>query len=254
MEADEVYSTLNDKISDLQSKLDDNSSRFDALRSDLGDLKSAVVDMRSSLSNSGTGDLKSAVDRMQSDIQRLTDALGTTKSGIDTLQQANQKVLSDEEQYRQKFDAAYKQIDDANKKAADAAAAADRKLQDQQGLIGKLGSQAEDAAKTLTNLPDTVAGMARKAVDDGKKEILGIWESTKSDILGSISSLTTPLIKDAITTVKTEIKDEMKSVIYDQVKSMQDEERDKTPLVTRDELEDKIASLLKEIEARGAPR
>jgi chromosome segregation ATPase len=261
MEADEVYSTLSDKLSDLQSKLDDNSSRFDALRSDLSDLKSAVVDMKSGSGGSDISDLKSGLDRVQSDIAKINDALASMKSGVDTLQQATgSSSQSAADQFKANYDAALKQIQDTNKRIDDANAAADKKMQDQAGLIGKLGQQAEDAGKMLTNLPDTIGSIAQRAVDDGKKqvlsawedskkEILGVWSSTKDSIMGSLSSVTTPLIKEAIDNFRSEIKDELKNMIADQILQAADDAKHSTPVLTDDELDEKIEKIVKLMEA-----
>ena len=208
MEADEVYSQLNDKISELKDKIGEFQGTIDYLNSTLTQQKSAI-------------------DKTQSDIDRINSALNDLKSGA-----SNSKP-----------DNSQQGLDDLRKKIEDANAAAEKRYQDQQGLLGKLAAQADDAAKTLINFPDTAKAIATKAWEDGKKEILGIWESSKNDILNSLSSVTTGLIKEAKTSIKDEIKDELKSLIFDDVKEV---ETAKPAPLTEQELEVKIKTIVQE--------
>ena len=252
MEADEVYSRLSDRIASLESKVGDNASRFDALRSDLSDLKSSVIDMKSSSS----GDLRGAMDKLTADIQRINDTLATTRSGVDEAKQAAvQKAKEVEDKGRVDLEAIRKKIEDDND-------AAERKYQEQMGLFGKLGKQAEDAANMIGNFPDTFGKMATKAVDDGKKEILNQWEQSKKDILsvwedsknaitGSISNLTTPIIKEKLSeardSIKKEIKDDLHNLIFEQVQAEKKEEPKLGPLATmdKDDLETMVDKMVK---------
>lgn len=238
MEADEVYSNLSDKISSLQSKLDDNSSRFDAVRSDLSDLKSYVS------SNSGGSSkidsLASALDSLKSDVASLKDALNDLKSAGEGAKQSSQQGLLDQ----------MKRIEEAN-------AASERKFQEQQGLIGKLGQQAEEAGKMLVNFPETATAIAKKAMDDGKREILNVWEGSKKEILdiwdngkkeilNSVSSITTPIIKEYATSLKEEIKGDLKSMIFDEVKTAQEDKDSKAKPLDEDEIAKIVKRILKE--------
>ena len=222
MEADSVYSELNGKISDinykfsdissaisdLKSRLQDNSSRFDALRSDLNDLKSSVIDMKSSSS----GDLKGAMDKLTSDIQRINDTLSTMKTGVDEAKQtAITRAKEVEDKAKYDWEATEKKITAANE-------ASEKKYQEQAGFFLKLNKQAEDAVNMFAEFPNTIKSMATKAVDDGKKEILNIWDNSKRDMMDGMSSLVTGFIKDHVKAAKDEMKEEMKEFFYDEVR------------------------------------
>ena len=190
MEADDVFSQLSDKISSLTDRVSDLGSKLDSLQSNSGDSK--------------LSDLKSAVDKAQSDIQQINDTLNAMKSNVDSVKQAST-------QQTQPLLDQMKRIEDAN-------AAADKKYQDQQGLIGKLSAQAEDAAKMIVNFPDTAKTIANNAVEAGKKEILNIWESSKSDLLNLAASSVGKAVKDEVAAVKTDLKDEIVAYVTDQEK------------------------------------
>ncbi len=224
MEADEVYSQLSDKISGIGDKLSEYQGTIDSLQSSIRDQKSAV-------------------DKAQSDIDRINSALNDLKSGSGSSNQDNSQ------QTQGLFDQ-MKKIEEAN-------AASQKKWEDQQGLIGKLAAQADDAAKMIVNFPDTAKAIANKAWDDGKKEILNawesskkdildIWENSKKDILNSVSGITTPLIKEQLANVKTEIKDDLKSLIFDDVKEVQADAKSSQPAPLSDEeLTSKIRTVIK---------
>lgn len=217
MEADEVYSELGDKISALGDKLGEFQGTIDSLQSSITEQKSAL-------------------DKMQSDIEQINGALNDLKSGASSAKDDNsQQTLG---------------LDDLRKKIEDANAAAEKRYADQQGLIGKLAAQAEDAAKMLVNFPDTAKAIANKAWEDGKKEILSTWEDSKKDILNSVSNITTGLIKDAKSGIKDEIKDELKSLILDDVKDVEADAKSSQPAPLSDaDLEEKIRTIVKEVAA-----
>ena len=217
MEADEVYSELGGKISDIGDKLSEFQGTIDSLQSSFTELKSAL-------------------DKAQSDIGQINSALNDIKSGVSGSKDQDARQT-------QGLDDIRKQIEAAN-------AAAEKKWADQQGLIGKLAAQADDAAKMLVNFPDTAKAIAAKAWEDGKKEILNTWEDSKKDILNSISGITTGLIKDAKSGIKDEIKDELKSIIFDDVKDVQaDAKSSQPPPLTDEELEAKIKTILAQVSA-----
>ena len=169
------------------------------------------------------GDQKSAVSK--ADIDQINSALNDLKSGVNSAKQQQSQGLVDQ----------MKRIEDAN-------AASEKKWQDQQGLIGKLATQAEDATKMLGNMDNTMKDIASRAWQDGKKEILNIWESSKQDILNSVSSVTTGWIKDE----KKAISDEIKSDLLAQIGLEADKKKE--PL-TDAELDAKIRTIVKEIVA-----
>jgi uncharacterized coiled-coil protein SlyX len=233
MEADEVYSELNDKLSELKDKLSEFQGTIDSLNSTLTDLKSAT-------------------DKNRSDLDRLNDAvsqLGSSASGSkDQDSQQSQGLL------------------DLTKKIEEANAASEKRYQEQQGLVGKLAAQADDAAKMIVNFPDTAKAIANQAWQDGKKEILGVWDNTKKEILGSVSSLTTDLIKDAKsalkeeivgnfdetlkdfkTSVKTDIEDGVKSLVTDEVTKAQADAQAAQPAPLSDaDLDAKITAIVQQ--------
>ena len=215
MEADEVYSELGDKISGLTDKLSEFQSTIDSLQSSIRDQKTAI-------------------DKTQSDIDQINNTLNAMKSDAGNSKQDSAKQTQS--------------LFDLQKKIEDANAAAEKKWADQQGVIYKLSAQAEDAAKMLVNFPDTAKAIANKAWEDGKKEILGTWESSKADIMNSLSSVTTGLIKDAKTGIKNEIKDELKSLILDDVKDVETDAKSGAPM-TDDELETKVRGILTKVAA-----
>ena len=219
MEPDEVYANLSDKISALDGKLGDFAGRLDSLQSNSNE--------------SRFNDLKSAVDKAQADIQQINDALNAMKSGVDTLKQVNT-------QQTQSLDEQRKRIEDAN-------AASEKKWADQQGLVGKLAAQAEEAGKMLANIGDTTNSIVKKAWDDGKREILNTWEDSKKDILNSLSSVTTGLIKDAKDGIKSEIQDELKSLILDDVKSIDADAKSSQPDLSDEALEARIRKIMKQV-------
>lgn len=215
MEADEVYSALNDKISGIQDKLSEFQGTIDSLQSSIRDQKTAT-------------------DKAQADIDQINSALNDLKSGAGGSKQDNTQQTQS--------------IFDLQKKIEDANAISEKKWQEQQGLIGKLAAQAEDAAKTLVTFPDTAKAIANKAWEDGKKEILNTWEDSKKDILNSLSTITTGLIKDAKTGIKDEIKDELKSLILDDVKDVQTDAKAGQPApLTDEELTEKIKTIVKQV-------
>jgi uncharacterized coiled-coil protein SlyX len=233
MEADEVYSELNDKISDLKDKISEFQGTIDSLNSTLNEMKSAS-------------------EKDRSDIDKLNDMVNEIKSA------ASGSKDQDSQQSQGLFDLT-KKIEEAN-------AAAEKRYQDQQGLIGKLAAQADDAAKMIVNFPDTAKAVANQAWQDGKKEILGIWDNAKKEILGSVSGLTTDLIKDAMsalkpeilsefsdtlkdfrTAVKTEIEDGVKSLVQDEVKQAETDAQANQPAPLSDtDLEAKITTIVQQ--------
>ena len=231
MEADEVYSELNEKLSGIGDKLSEFQGTIDSLQSSISEQKSLL-------------------DKTRSDIDQINSALNSMKSDVSSAKQDNSQQTG---------------LFDLQKKIEDANAAAEKRYADQQGLIYKLSAQAEDAAKMLVNFPDTAKAIANKAWEDGKKEILngwedskkqllGAWEDSKKDILNSVSSLTTPLIKDAINdarnSIKSEIKDELKSLILDDVKDVQTEAKSDQPAPLSDsDLEAKIRTIASQVAA-----
>jgi uncharacterized coiled-coil DUF342 family protein len=240
MEADEVYSELNDKISDLKDKNSEFQGTIDSLNSTLNDLKSSA-------------------EKTRSDLDSLNDAVSELKS------RASGASTQDSQQSQGLLDITRK-IEEAN-------AAAEKRYQDQQGLIGKLAAQAEDAAKMAYNFPDTAKAIANQAWQDGKKEILGIWDDAKKDILGSISGITTDLIKDAKSAlkdellgnltdalkdlkgaIKSEIEDGVKSLVLDDVKQAEADAKASQPTPLSDaDLEAKIATIVQQqIAAKAA--
>lgn len=233
MEADEVYSDLNDKISELKDKLSEFQGTIDYLNSTLNEQKSDS-------------------EKTRSDIDRLNDAINEIKAG------ASGAKEQDSQQSQGLLDITRK-IEEAN-------AASEKRYQEQQGLIGKLASQADDAVKMMVNFPDTAKAIANQAWQDGKKEILGIWDDAKKQILGSVSSLTTDLIKDAKSAlkeeilgsftdtlsefknaVKTEIEDGVKSLVQDEVKQevTADQANQPAPLSDAD-LEARITAIVQQ--------
>jgi archaellum component FlaC len=216
MEADEVYSELSGKISELGDKLSEFQGTIDSLQSSISEQKGAL-------------------EKIQADIEQIKSALNDIKSGASSKQDTSQQAQG---------------LDDLRKKIEEANAAAEKKWNDQQGLIGKLAAQADDAAKTLINFPDTAKAIANKAWEDGKKEILNTWESSKNDIMNSLSTVTTGLIKEAKTGIKDEIKDELKSLILDDVKDVETEAKSSQPAPLSDEeLEAKIKTIVKQVAA-----
>lgn len=233
MEADEVYSELNDKLTAVNDKCSEFQGTIDSLNSTLNELKSSN-------------------EKNRSDLDSLNDALNAIKSG------AGSAKDQDAQQSRGLLDVT-KRIEEAN-------AAAEKRYQEQQGLIGKLAAQADDAAKMIVNFPDTAKASANQAWQDGKKEILGIWDDAKKEILGSLSGITTDLIKDAKsalkdeilgnftdtlkdfkTAVKSEIEDGVKSLVQDEVKQAETEGKAGQPAPLSDaDLEAKIASIVQQ--------
>lgn len=212
MEADEVFSNLSDKISTLDGKVGDFSGRIESLQSSLADLKGAA-------------------DKTQADIDQIKEALNGLKSGGDAIKQTATQTVSLMDQM--------KRIEDAN-------AASEKKYQEQQGLLGKLAAQADDAAKTFMNIGDTTNAAIKKAWDDGKKEILNTWDNSKKEILDSISTKTTQLIKDAKDGIKNEIKDDLKGLVFDDVKSVEADAKAAQPApLTDDEFEAKVRAIMK---------
>jgi hypothetical protein len=95
----------------------------------------------------------------------------------------------------------------------------------------------------LINFPDTAKAIANKAWEDGKKEILSTWETSKADIM-------TGLIKEAKTGIKDEIKDELKSLILDDVTQAQTDAASTQPKpLTDEELEAKITTIVNKVAA-----
>ncbi len=196
--------------------------------------------------------MKSANDETKSNLEKLSDALNDLKSG------SNGAKNQDSQQSQGLLDLT-KKIEDAN-------AAAEKRYQDQQGMLGKLAAQADDATKMMVNFPDTAKAIANQAWQDGKKEILGVWDDTKKQILGSVSSLTTDLIKDAKTAlrdeilgtftqtlsdfktaVKTDIEDGVKSLVTDDVKKADDDNKASQPAPLSDsDLEAKITAIVQQ--------
>jgi chromosome segregation ATPase len=209
MEADEVFSDLSPKISDLSDKCNALQGTIDSLQSSLQEQK-------------GTS------DKIQDDIQQIKTAVSDLKAGGSTPSEQNSQ------QTQGVFDR-LKSIEDAN-------AAAQKKYEEQQGLITKLSAQADDAAKTIMNFPDTAKAIANKAWEDGKKEILNIWEDSKKQLMNSLSDLTTKAIKDA----KQEITDGLQSLVLDDVKSVEDQ---KPPALTDAALEQKIREVMQKVSA-----
>jgi chromosome segregation ATPase len=217
MEADEVYSELGEKISGITDKLSEFQGTIDSLQSTISDQKSAL-------------------EKMQSSIDQINSALNDLKSGAGGSK-------DNDSQQKQGLDDLRKSIEAAN-------AASEKKFADQQGLLGKLAAQADDAAKTLINFPDTAKAIANKAWEDGKKEILSTWETGKADIMNSLSSITTGLIKEAKTGIKDEIKDELKSLILDDVTQARTDAASTKPApLTDEELEAKITTIVKQVAA-----
>lgn len=217
MEADEVYSELGDKISALSDKLGEFQGTIDSLQSSISDQKTAL-------------------EKIQSDMEQVNSAVNELKSGASGAKDDNTQQTQG--------------LDDLRKKIEDANAAAEKRWADQQGMIGKLAAQAEDAAKMLVNFPDTAKAIASKAWEDGKKEILSTWEDSKKDIMNSISSITTGLIKDAKSGIKDELKDELKSLIFDDVKDYETDQKSSQPQPLSDaDLEAKVRSIVKDMQA-----
>jgi septal ring factor EnvC (AmiA/AmiB activator) len=144
-----VYSVFGEKISGITDKLSEFPGTIDSLQSSISDQKSAL-------------------EKMQSSIDQINSALNDFEG-----QASGSK--DDDSQQKQGLDDLRKSIEAAN-------AAAEKKSANQQGLIGKLAAQADDAAKTLINFPDTTKAIANKAWEDGKKEILSTWETSESRI------------------------------------------------------------------------
>ena len=215
MEVDECYSELSDKISNLDSKIEDLGGKIDSLQSSSG--------------GSDVSDLKSALEKAQSDIQQLTDAVNALKAAAE----------GDKSSGEQKSEGLFDRL-----KAIEAAnAASDQRARDQAGLIGKLATQAEDAGKMIANFGDTTNAIVKKAWDDGKKEILNVWEDSKKDIMNSISNITTGLIKDA--------KADLKSLVFDDVKSVEADAKSGKPDLSDEAIEEKIRKILKEVQSGG---
>ncbi|HET7489800.1 MAG TPA: hypothetical protein VFJ85_17870 [Acidimicrobiales bacterium] len=181
MEADEVYSELNDKIGDVQSKVDE-------LQSTIGSLQSSIADQ------------KSAIDQINSVIKDLKPP--------------DNKPVDD-------LVTRLKAIEEAN-------AAAEKRAQEQAGLVGKLAAQVDDAAKTIGNFPETAKAIATKAWEDGKKEILNIWEDSKKQLMSSLSDYTTKAIKDAKKEVYEDVKNELWEMVLADVKKIEEEEKSKS--------------------------
>ena len=219
MEPDEVFSNLSEKLSALDDKISGVRDRLDSIQSSFGDQKSAV-------------------GKVQSDIDQINATLNDLKSGANTGKQDNSQQI-------QSLADKYKQIQDMN-------IAMSKQVTEEQGLVGKLAAQAEDAGKMLANMGDTTNAIVKKAWDDGKKEILSTWEDSKKDILNSVSSLTTGWIKDAQSRIKDEIKDELKSLILDDVKSAQADAKSSEPAAIDDAaLEAKIRKVMKQVAEGG---
>ena len=223
MEVDECYSDLSGKISDLSGKVDDLGGKIDSLQSASG--------------GSDVSDLKSALAKAQSDIQQLSDTVTALKAAADGAKSTG------DQQSQGVFDR-LKAIEAAN-------AASQKAAQDQAGLLGKLAAQADEAGKMIANFGDTTNAIVQKAWNDGKAEILNTWESSKKDIMNSISSITTGLIKDAKDGIKSEIQDGLKSMVLDDVKSAEADAKSSQPDLSDAAIEEKIRKILKEVQAGG---
>lgn len=105
---------------------------------------------------------------------------------------------------------------------------AEKKAEEQSGLLGKLANQVEDATKTIVDFPETAKTIATKAWQDGKKEILNVWEDSKKQLVNSLSDYTTKAIKDAKTELYNDIKDEMLAMVAEAVKKAEEDQKEKS--------------------------
>lgn len=119
-----------DKISTLDDKISGLRGQIDSLLSSSNDRKSAII-------------------KAQSDIDQINSALNDSKSGVNSVKQGGT-------QHTQGLVDQMKKIEEAN-------AASEKKWQEQQGLIGKLTSQAEAAGKMLANIETTTKNIVTKA-------------------------------------------------------------------------------------------
>ncbi|MDQ6699026.1 MAG: hypothetical protein M3Z36_02425, partial [Acidobacteriota bacterium] len=93
------------------------------------------------------------------------------------------------------------------------------------------------------NIDTTTKNIVNKAWEDGKKEILGIGESSKQDIMNSLSSVTTGWIKDQKTALKDEIRKDLLAEVGLEL------EKEKKVSLTEEQLEAKIRTIVKEMAA-----
>lgn len=214
MEADQVYSELGGKISQIED--------------DVEELQSASEGVRSSVTETKTG-----LDTVRSEIQVINTALKDLKPNGNGAKDPQVQGLFDQ----------VKAIEAAN-------AASEKRALEQQGMLGKMATDVESAAKAIGNWPDTAKGMVTKAWDDGKKEILGVWDESKKEIVNSLTNYTTKSIKESKDEIKKAIKEdikaEVKSWVFDDVKSIEEDKKNPPPL-TDAELEEKIREVLKKI-------
>jgi hypothetical protein len=209
MEADEVYSQLSDKISDLTSKDSEFQGTIDYLQSSITDLKNAVDSMKTDMDF-----VKSYVQNRQADSQAAGDAAD--------------------------LKAKYNDIINANLKLASDAAAAQKAADANAGLLTKLGSQMDDAYKTFTST-DTLKTIVTTAVDNSKKEILGVWDNAKKEITNSLSDYVTGKIKEAKADFLSGAKD-----LFGQ------EDEAKPKPVLESDLEAKVKDIITSVQAENA--
>jgi chromosome segregation ATPase len=157
---------------ELSSKIEDLTNKNSEFQGTIDYLQSSITDLKNSVESmkSDLEFVKAFVQRSQQESQAASDA-ADEKARIDELKAQIQKMTDD--------------LNAQQKAAADNA-----------GVLSKIGDQIDATATTIV----------KNAIDNSKKEILGIWEDGKKAINNSLSDFVTSQIKDLKTSVLNDVK------------------------------------------------